>query len=752
MATFWAAYSGKSAWHLDLDVWETSPEPWNNRSYVNWALYIYRGNGDTPYNNSGTPMSVAGPGGFNGTFNAFRFGSSGTGANYSGTGVGGRVQIASGGGWVTHNADGSGGVYLSAYHDSQTTLGAASVPNSYFGLSKLTQAPGTPTNVAATRVSDTQATLTWQNNYPSNGAPETNDFEIKNNNSGWTSFTTLSATSSATISTAPNQKLEFHVRAWNSGAGVSAWSASTAPIYTTPGAPTNATATKQANLDIAVAFTENVAYTEHEHEVWHGTVSGGTTTWDAAPLATLASGVTSYTHVAPSASQVHVYRVRAKAGSPALYSAYATTSSVQLLVAPNAPTWGNNPDYADRAAALDVTWVHNSVDTSPQSAYELSTSTDGGTTWVSSGKVASTTSKRTLAASTYAANAAVTMRVRTWGAATTGGSDGTGASAWSANDLVTFKTAPTTSVTSPANSSTYTDATLRTNISFTQAEAATFVKAELELKQGATLLETLTSTIRTGITFKTAVNNGTSYTVRARVQDSNGLWSAWATSTFTVTYQAPVPAVVKTTFLPDSGMGQLDLTIAAPGTGQAAATTVTITRTIDGVTETVVQDYPVSSALTFLDTTPVVRGTNTYTVTTKSSLGAQKTVTADLVTNELRRAYLSKGAGFASVGVFGANLKISEDLSVASDTVQAAGRTKPIGLYGVETSVKLKVDSFIYEGLGSTVDQLRTLLLTPGKACYRDASGRRVFGSVQGGVSYSRVGRANLSFTLIETS
>jgi hypothetical protein len=188
-----------------------------------------------------------------------------------------------------------------------------------------------------------------------------------------------------------------------------------------------------------------------------------------------------------------------------------------------------------------------------------------------------------------------------------------------------------------------------------------------------------------------------------------------------------------------------------PG-AQAVADTVTITRVVDGVEETVVGSYPAASELTFLDTTPVINGENTYKVTATSALGATRTVEETLVTNECRRAFLSKGAGYSDVVVFGGNLEVEEDLSVASSVVQAAGRTKPIGLYGVETAVELKAKSYIFEGFGSTIDELRAFLLRPGKACFRDASGRRVFGSVQGSVAYKKAGRGDLSFTMTETS
>lgn len=480
-------------------------------------------------------------------------------------------------------------------------------------------------------------------------------------------------------------------------------------------------------------------------------VTGGVTTWDGAALATLASGVTTYKHVAPNAGQVHVYRVRARAG--ALASGYAVSPTVQLLAAPAKPTVPALPASANRQAIFRLPWTHNPIDSSAQTKYQWRWSTNGGTTWTTGAKTASVNQYRDFAANTWAANAAVTLQVRTKGSYDSGADADASYSPWSDSVTVTFKTIPTTSVPVPANGSTLNDSTVRANVGFAQAEGATFVKAQLELLQGATLLETLESTIQVGITFATPAQNGLSYTVRARVQDSNGLWSSWAATTFSVTYLAPVAAALTVGFLPDTGYGQIGLTIGAPGGGQAAAATVTVTRSINGAVETLVENYPASSVLTFLDTTPTVHGSNVYTVTTKSALGATTVSTITLVTNELRRAYLSKGAGFDSVAVFGGNLKVSESLGVASSTVQAAGRVKPIGLYGVETQVQLKVSSRVIETLGSTVDQIRAILLMPGKACYRDSSGRRLFGSVKGTVAYaSPFGRGDLNFTITETS
>lgn len=620
--------------------------------------------------------------------------------------------------------------------------------------------PNAPTGLTATRVSDTQIKLTWSQTSPSNGAVANHVIQRRKNQPagvgaevGWDSGTVISPTTTANVSAAPNEQWQYRVWARNAqGQRVSNLSNI---VYTTPAAPSSVAAAKLPNQDIKITFTSNVAYESYNHEVWHGTVTGGVTTWDGAALATLAAGTFEYTHTAPDPTKVHIYQVRAKQGT--LYSSYAQSNQVQLLVAPNKPTVPAMGAFADRAVAFNFSWVHNSQDTTQQSAYEFAYSTDGGTTWTSSGKVVSTASTRTIAANTFAANAAVQMRVRTWGQATTGGSDGTGASPWSDVKTVTFKTAPTVTITSPANGATLHSATVRVNLGFAQAEGATFVKAELKLNQttgGTVLLEERETTTLIGTKFTTQVDNATSYNVQARVQDSNGLWSAWVTNDFSVTYLPPVLPVATLTYLEETGWGQLDLTVPDPGAGESAAAFVSITRRIGtGPEEVLVQDFLTSPELSFFDTTPTIHGSNVYTITVTTALGAQRVITRTLVTEECRRAFLSKGNDFSSVVVFGANLEVDIAVSVASTTVQAAGRTKPIGLYGVETSKVLKVSSFIFPRESySTLLELEGFLLVPGRTCYRDASGRRVFGSVKGSVEYAKVDRGDLKFNMTETS
>lgn len=748
--TYKANYPLKTTWQLHLVVDETTLDAVNNRSWVDWDLYIYRGSADSPYNNSGSAFSVAGPDGASGTFPAFRFGGTGSGTNYSGIAVGGRVRIASGGAWVAHNANGTGSVNVSASHAAAATLGTASISTKSFPLTTLRQIPGTPTDLAAAWVSDTQIALSWLNHFATNGAPTASNVQASINGGAFAPLLSIAPAEAVGVASAANRKTTYQVNAQNA-AGASAWS-DAATVFTTPAAPTGVTAAK-SGANIIVGWANQVAFAEYQTVVWHGTMVGSTITWDVAPLATVAAGATSFTHVAPNNAQVHVYRVQAKnTDTGALASALVESNSVQLLAPPNAPTLGALPTYANRAAALQIPWTHNPVDTTAQTAYELSFSTDGGVTWSSTGKQLTSASSHTVAANTYAAGVTRVSRVRTWGAATTGGSDGTGASPWSTNKSVTFKSLPTVSIVKPANGATIDTSALAVDLAFAQPEGAAFVQATIGLYSGATLLEQVNTTTLVGTTFNTRLADSGTYTVKATVKDSNGLTSTQASSTFSVDYIEPVPAQVTATYLRESGIAQLDILIPAPAAGQAAAVKLTITREIDGQVDVVVDNYPVIASLTILDMTPTIHGTNVYTVTTASVDGATVDVETILVTTEHQWAFLNSGTDFATVVSFFGNLKFGASPVRSMALVAAAGRSRPIALYGAAGSLEVSGSATIVAGMGSTPQELEAFLLEAGTVCYRDPSGRRMFGAVAGSIDSPSNRLSGFSYKVTETS
>ena len=747
MADFYTTFSGNSQYRSHARVTEGAVDVAGNRHTVAGWIWVEKtsGSGYLTYN-SGNTGSMSGDVSFSANgWAPYNF------ENYS------SKQIGSGSDWVVHASNGTktaSGDYA-ANDSAGGNFGSANGSWS-LGLTRIYDIPDTPTSVAGSYVDDTNVSVSWSRPAVTNDAPNTSQIRKQINGGSWIELSPISATTTVVTAASPNSKRIFQVRETNSE-GTSSWSSSSAAVYTTPTAPTDLSATKDASLDINLVFTPNVNFTEHQHVVEHGTVTGEVTTWDGTELATIVSGTSTYKHVAPDPGSTHVYRVFAKnLDAGVLTSAKVTSNTVQLLVAPNKPTIPTLAAFVDKAKDFSPTWVHNPVDTTAQTAYEFGYSTNGGAAWSSTGKLVSSASTKTFVASTYAADVALTVRVRTWGQATTGGSDGTGASPWSDQATVTFKTRPVVTITGPADLSTYAKAELTVNLGFSQAEAATFVSATIKLYDGASaLLETLVSTTRAATVMDTAVANGSSYTAKVTVRDSNGLVSDEVVSGFSVVYTLPAAAAVTATYLPGSGIGQLDLTIADPGAGEVAATLVTITRTIKGKAETVLLEYPKSASLTILDMTPTINGTNTYKVKTISADGATATTTVEMVTAEDAWAFLSSGSGFSDIVNFRAVLKVASSPSRSVSLFQASGRSRPIALFGESGNLEVSGSADLHPGrdeYGSDPDEVEEFLLGADIVCYRDPTGRRIFGHVSGSIDSPHGKRSSFSFVVRETS
>lgn len=614
----------------------------------------------------------------------------------------------------------------------------------------LTVPPNTPTGCSASRVSDSQASVSWSQSHPSNGQPTSNTIRRRINGGSWSTVATISPANSVTLDAAVNQKLEYAVRA-NNSEGNSNWSNTSPAIYTSPQSPTNVQAAKDAALDITVSWTPRVGFSEHEHQVEFSTNGGSS--WQT--LATVSAGTSTYKHVNPDPGLVHVYRVRARNTSTGnLTSAWVQSNSVQLLAAPNAPSLANLPPFADKAVALPVEWTHNPVDTTPQTAYEVEYSTNGGSSYSSTGKVTSTSPSYSFAAGSYAGDVQLTVRVRTWGEATTGGADGTGASPWSTTDTVTFKTRPVATITSPADASTWEQAALSVDVDFSQAEGASFVQATIVLAEGSTVLEELQSTTLPSTALETTAEDGGEYTITVTVRDSNGLVSDPVQSTFLVDFTEPVTATFTAEYLPDSGIVQLDVTIPEAGVGEVAAVGVTIFRTIDGVRETVVSGYPIEAGtVAFLDTTPTTHGTNEYEVRTTSADGATKdSDPVEVATVEDLWAFASTGPGFSNIVRFCGDLEWSIASGRQSALVVAAGREKPIALFGENTTWTLSGSATLAPDLGVDPREMNQFLTDARLTCLRLPDGTRRFGYFSGEVAYPLSPVTELRFRLAEAS
>ena len=307
-------------------------------------------------------------------------------------------------------------------------------------------APATPTNVNTTRVSESSAKTTWTNRDTA-GEPwdrvriqvdgAAND--VWNGDVGTTSGSGTSFTDTGLSS---NAAYKWRVRSENS-VGDSAWVEGDV-IYTTPATPTNAVRTGANGANQVVTWDNNVNSTnDHRYNV-ERSINGGAWTNISGDLARYTETYTD-TYPATHPSDRFKYRVRARTWGGAqgvLYSGYSneTTETSGVTTPPDAPTnlspSGNtviNPNFAKT-----FSWQHHPTDTSAQSGFQIRWREVGAGSWTERTKVVSGTASTSLASATFPDNKDLEWQVRTWGGATTGGSDGTGASPYSASAL--FKT------------------------------------------------------------------------------------------------------------------------------------------------------------------------------------------------------------------------------------------------------------------------------------------------------------------------
>lgn len=632
--------------------------------------------------------------------------------------------------------------------------------------------PTAPSAVAVARVSDTQHTVTWTRS-PSTAGPYTSQNVQRQTDGGsWVTLAAVSgtATSYSDTGTVAGHKYAYRVQAVNS-TGTST-SGATGAVFTTPKPPTSATAAKNAAGGIDVTWVNNTPYTEYATEIWESQ-SGGA----FALLATVAAGVTTWTHAAPSAAVTHTYEVRAKTTTgTVLYSAYAVTNTVQLASAPNAPS--NLVPNGIAAAAGDAntfTWKHNPNDTSPQSAYEIQWRVVGASTWNTTGKITSSVSSRTWPAGTFTNGTTIEWQVRTYGASPT-------ASPWSATATLIVSAKPTVAILTPTEGEVLVSSTGTVTWTYFDPEGTAQAGWETQLVTGGTTVRTASgSGPQAAYTYNYTLADGADYTMRVRVQDGAGLWSDWTEVHVTVDYLPPAFVHAEAEYDPDTGWVAINLHPEAPVPGVTAeADTVDVERSIDGGPWVLIAEgIPADSS--FVDTTASVNGVNCYRLTVHSVDGAsaiedasrittnfptpdvppgyiapedEATAALDchtayvptyfttpngdgtyslwrdcflpVVTTETDNGYLSTGAAFENVVAIMCDLALSATVSRDKATYHFAGRAWPVEYTSDYLNRVVNVAGTVTDGF-APVEELG---LTDTIVLWRDPTGRRIFGSI----------------------
>lgn len=309
-------------------------------------------------------------------------------------------------------------------------------------------APVAPSNVSATRNSDTQATVAWTRNATSGKPYDSMTLQRSVNGGSWATVSPSpsGSVSSFTNTVAANNKYHYQIRANNSAgsSGYAGGTGSATTIWTTPAVPGAPTRTDISGPAQQITWSNSgMGYSEYQTEIVgykNGTSVG--------VIGTVASGVATFDHtssnsVAPyTTSDRWKYTVQHRTASgPLLRSAETafTSETAGVTSPPNAPTnLHPNGIVKDPTKTNDLTWQHNPTDSSAQQRFKLRHRVQGAGSWTNVAEVTSSTSSWTMPANTYTNGQIVEWQVSTRGAATTGGPTSDGYSDYSSSATFTM--------------------------------------------------------------------------------------------------------------------------------------------------------------------------------------------------------------------------------------------------------------------------------------------------------------------------
>ena len=559
--------------------------------------------------------------------------------------------------------------------------------------------PYQPSGVTAVRVSDGQINASWT--LPTDAAHPVDLVSCDRSSDGGSSWVSVYVgphlTAISDTSVQRDRRYRYRVAAYNNSAGWTEIAQMASDVYTTPAAPTGVTAVKDGE-DIVLTIS-NASATATSIVVQDS--AGG---W--ATVAATVTGLTQARIMAPSSTVVHSYRVATvAAGLQSEWSAASNT--VQLLAAPAKPTVSADASSWPADAALVVAWTHNPVDTTAQTAREVSwqTSTDGGVTWSASqttGKVATGSQSCDFG---VLAPQLIRWQVRTWG-------QYPDPSPWS--DPVQRRVAarPVATNNTPA---TLDRSTLTVPWGYYDAGNSPQAGWRVTLRQGSAAIETLAGFgDPSSVTFASHLADATSYTVDVQVQSAYGLWSAVASKSVAVTYSPP-PTPTATLVYAE---GRVSVRLSSPA-GSPEVIYCLIER--DGV----LLDAQVPPGGVYVDPIPPLGGEVIYRVQAVS--GLPSTAWSEYVSVETPACclWLNGGPGMSLACAVEWNPQTALKVSPDKVTVQYDGRADEVAYSGVSAGQSLTISGHVHTT--AELAALERLVRRPEVACYRDPDGRKIY-------------------------
>lgn len=593
--------------------------------------------------------------------------------------------------------------------DSPQTIYFSVSANHYFGSTGSTLSVSvparyarTPTNLTATRVTDSQINLAWTRN------SNTSSSVIQRSTDGTTwvehGRTVLNTVSYTDTTALPNQRYYYRVASIG-GSGQSHWSAISAATYTTP-APVGAVAAAKSGSDIQISATGLPPY------------ATGYEIWDNDEL--LNGAVTSFpfNHVSPSASVAHTYTVYAKNG--ALKSAGTVSNTVQLIAPPLAPSeLTPNGGVAASDEPVRLAWRHNPVDTTEQTEYRLQYRAVGATTWTTLTGTTASYRELSLAVGSYE------WQVQTRGAHATFGP-------YSPVATLAVIGRPGVAVQgdglwdSPIFIAvwTYAQAQSRPQSAW-QVELLDSEMQRLEFREG--------SGATTSLQLSTRMVDGGEYTVRVRAA-TGSVWSDWSPLAVVAHFEPPEDPLVTGGWQEASGIVAITV---EEVTGAVNADVVTVERSVDGGStwETVIDSIPFDGELAFPDHEALSRGTTIYRVLAANLATGAAAVVTHSVTADSDALWLSGGHALAVHARLPYNPDVEIDRGRSRTVKRYMGRSLGVAYAGGQLSRVVDVSGVLRDSDPDVVgvDALGDLACVDTTTfMYRDPDGRRLYGVISG--------------------
>lgn len=415
--------------------------------------------------------------------------------------------------------------------------------------------PNAPKSASVARDSDTQNTLRIVPGSPCAGLYLAHDVQRQMDGGAWSDFGAIEAAGSTKVdrSTSANHSWRYRVRSRNA-AGASAW-VETGTVYNTPCAPGKPKMSRVSDTKVKGAF-ENGANTatgteierSPDLEMWTAvrTTQGKATDFEDDP-----GGGTWY------------YRVRNVCGD--LASAWVESDGIVTICAPAAPTI-TSPSSSQvipmTQASIAVSWRHNPIDGSAQTAAQWRWSTDGGKTW-NTLTVSGAASSAALANS-FAVNTRLTVQARTKGAHADYGP-------WSAAVSTYVRQVPTVTIEEPGNGFTIENTPVHVRIAYSDPSGA--MAAGTLTVRDADGAAVYSRDLMGGLEFDVPAgewlpSDGAAYALAVTVRSSSTLQGS-ASRSVSVKYVLPSVAIADA--VPDPETGYVAVTVREGRTDSAVA-------------------------------------------------------------------------------------------------------------------------------------------------------------------------------------